>query len=170
MIKIKIFTLLLLISSCAQSNKLIQAPVGSESLAPEVKVFSSYKVSVPENLADENSVFVKPVIKYWNDSIGEELFGDTGFPIEVKYVESLPNEFDYAAAIAWRSPTDCKIEIKHEYNAIKNLLNLIAHEFGHCIGFNHSTFDQSIMWFESFRTQKITTEIKRIIESNKVQN
>lgn len=164
--RIKLFIIFLLFSGCASRPFIIEAPVGSERIRQGAIIYQSYVVKPKTVLgAGEQAALIDPSIMAWNKAMGFELLkkDGPGYPITAIYVDKLPAMDESADAIAYRRLDHCDVYIKHKFVASGLDTNLITHEFGHCIGFDHATYQPSIMWPEVDYTKLITTELRRMI-------
>ncbi len=164
--RIKALILFLLLPGCASKPFIIESPIGSEHKKEGAIIYPSYVMKQKNSLgAGEQEAFIDPSIKAWNKAMGFELIkkSGSGYPITAVYVETLPALNENADAIAFRRVSGCDVYVKHKFWSNGLDINLIIHEIGHCIGFDHSTYQPSIMWPEVNYTKMITTELKRII-------
>lgn len=164
--RIKTLIIVLLLSGCASKPFIVDAPTGTEHKKEGAIIYPSY-VMTPKNAlgAGEQEAFIDPSIKAWNKAMGFELIkkSGSGYPITAVYVETLPAKNESADAIAYRRIDRCDVYVKHKFWSNGLDINLIIHEIGHCIGFEHSTYQPSIMWPEVDYTKLITTELRRMI-------
>lgn len=162
------FTLLILlfVPSCSCTPWIINSPIGSEHVKAGAIIYKSYVVKPKTVLgAGEQAALIDPSITAWNKAMGFELLKKegSGYPITAIYVETLPEMNESADAIAYKRKDHCDVYIKHKFIASGLDTNLITHEFGHCIGFDHASYEPSIMWPTVDYTKMITSELKRII-------
>lgn len=164
--QIKILLIFLFFSGCASKPFIIESPVGSEHRKEGSIIYPSYVMKPKTSLgAGEQEAFIDPSIRAWNKAMGFELIkkSGVGYPITAVYVETLPAKNETADAIAYRRVSGCDVYVKHKFESNGLDVNLIIHEIGHCIGFDHATYQPSIMWPEVDYTKMVTTELRRII-------
>lgn len=160
---------LVLCSACFNKRpnySIALAPVGSESVVNRMMpVKDAY-------LLQSRSPYIEASAQYWNTSHLSLVSFDHGYPISIQvlpYSESLPiNAFTgtQSDAMAYSYDDHCEIKIKQKVLDEENFA-LLAHEIGHCIGFNHSTNTESLMYPTVSNDQRITSEILSLIQSNR---
>ena len=161
-----ILIVLVSLSSCNDTfqYEIIPAPVGSEVLNYPVP----NQLSIPEGIES-----VRVAANNWNNAVGRELFCTKcdAYPIKIEFVEDLrsitgKDELDHAA-IAMRKSTECLIYFRnHSSEFIYSELAVATHELGHCMGFGHSTFKNSIMHAQIENDTYFTWELVRIVNGD----
>jgi hypothetical protein len=161
-----IIIILLLLFGCggAQKKAPLYAPIGSETLFSYVRhTEHSYSVTGLSTGAIDSA------IKDWNDAVGREFISRKpgGFPIVIQWVPVLVEMLDepLANAYAQRYLDHCDVFMKEIDNNARYGYDermVVAHELGHCIGFDHSNNEKSLMHKPIYQ-DSITTEAVRII-------
>ncbi len=139
---------------------IIEAPIGSEILKYEVPL----KLSIPEGFES-----IRIAANNWNTVLGRELFCKDceGYPVEVRFVDSLEeithhDELNHAA-ITLHEESRCLIYFRNHSDSFHyEELQVATHELGHCVGFQHSTFERSLMYPILGNDINFTTEIVRL--------
>jgi hypothetical protein len=159
--------ILLILSSCgsAQKKAPVSAPIGSEVLFSYVAhTEHSYSVYGLSN------GLINGAMQAWNDALGRNILTRTpgSFPITIQWAEDLTEVRDtpLASAYAKRFLDRCEVYMKVIPNTARygyDELGVLTHELGHCIGFDHSSNEKSIMYYKVGEDASITTEQIRII-------
>jgi hypothetical protein len=138
---------------------IIVSPEGTESkleFMPEIITESS--------LMTEEFEHLDKAIEFWNKSLGVNLFqyGGDKHPIYFNFVSKIDifSGGKRADAFAVPLPDRCIITItKRKPSSSYDPISTLQHELGHCLGFDHSTNPDSIMYYVVDTTQHVTTEM-----------
>ncbi|HCU25407.1 MAG TPA: hypothetical protein DF383_10330 [Deltaproteobacteria bacterium] len=104
---------------------------------------------------------LQEAVDFWNDSIGKTIFiaqEGEGF-IMFYTVSEIPGKFEGFAELYTEF---CDVAIEEDR---QDRPYLLAHEIGHCIGFQHSKNPNSIMFEDVNPKSEVTEEIVEIIET-----
>ena len=147
------------VSSCFNKTKVYISPAGSE--------FKARPIKKSINIQAERSVDLDIALRIWNEPFDKPFvkYNEGEFKVYIQFVEDLPfYKSPDISGVAYRSKDDCHIYMRDHRNYA--VYSVLAHEIGHCIGLNHSSYDKSIMYWKPSQDSGITTEIISIINRN----
>ena len=130
----------------------------------------TYHVYIVGPATDTERQIVRNSIIYWNKFADKLLFsetsGDGDIVIQFKWMETCGETRNGFEVIGCAIPSEsgfCPIEIKPTRASVQ----VLTHEMGHCLGFDHSPNPESLMFFMviPYVSQSFTTAMLEKIDS-----